>query len=49
MVYTLEVRGRGEVYSADSNVLLFRADEGSAVAVFASDTGEWAEPPGRLN
>jgi histone-arginine methyltransferase CARM1 len=38
VVYKLEVRGRGAVYSPDSNALLFRADEGSAVAVFASDT-----------
>ena len=39
-MYRLEVHARGAVYSADSNTLLFRASEGSAVAIFASDSGE---------
>ena len=41
MVYKLEVHARGAVYSAHSNSLLFRVDGGSAVAIFADDTGEW--------
>ena len=39
MVYKLQVHTRNTVFSADSNVLLFRTAEGSVVAVFASDAG----------
>ena len=39
MVYTVDVSDTGSVYSADSNVLLFRVTDGSAVATFASNAG----------
>jgi histone-arginine methyltransferase CARM1 len=37
-VYEAEVHSTSQVYSAESNVLLIRVTEGSAVATFASDT-----------
>ena len=39
LVYEAEVHSTSQVYSAESNVLLIRVTEGSAVATFASDTG----------
>lgn len=39
-VYELQVHSMNDVYSAGSNVLLFKVPEGSAVAVFACDRGK---------
>lgn len=40
-MYKVDILSSNDIYKADTNVLLFRANEGSAMTVFAGNNGRY--------